>query len=345
MTEPRARPHFSARSTGAAAASLAEKHFETDFPSGRPFQVVSLGMNAVDWICRLPDYPKHNSKMQLDEVVRLGGGPAATAAALCARYGLSVRYVGRVGDDEIGRFSAEDLAKENMELSCLEVIQGAVTQFAVILVDRPTGERTVLWRRDPKLNYGPGELNKEWIAAGQVLHMDGHELHSRAEAARWAKAAGMIVSLDIDNPGPGVDEVLALTDFALPTEAFVCRYGETTDWRQGLRQVARACPGFVAATRGKRGVGVHWEGEIVEVPSFPIRAIESTGAGDVFHGAFVYSLFQDWTIERSLRFANAAGALACTRVGARGGIPPVQEILRKIGEATPLPEGREEAVS
>ncbi|HSR51600.1 MAG TPA: carbohydrate kinase family protein [Acidobacteriota bacterium] len=312
-------------------AHLDDVFFELDLPPERPFQVVSLGMNAVDWICRLPVYPPHNSKIKLDELLKLGGGPAATAGALCGRWGLGTKYVGRVGDDDVGRFSLADLRSEPMDCSDVEVIEGADSQLAVILVDRPSGERTVLWQRDPRLDYHPGQLRPQQITCGQVLHMDGNELPARAEAARWAQAAGMPVCLDIDRPGPGDRELLQSVDFALPTEAFVKRFASTDDWREGLMAVKDACPGWVGCTRGRQGVAVAWENRIVEVPSFDIRPLESTGAGDVFHGAFVYSLFQSgWSLRRKLRFSCAAGALSCTRVGARGGIPPLQEVLQLL---------------
>ena len=137
----------------------------------------------------------------------------------------------------------------------------------------------------------------------------------------------MAVCLDIDRPGSGVEELLAWTDYVLPTERFVRALSGHSELREGLESLASLCPGFLAATCGHRGLLAVWEGEIVEVPSFPVKVLESTGAGDVFHGAFVYSLFQDWSVWRSLRFANAAGALACTRIGARGGIPPLEEVL------------------
>ena len=308
---------------------LDDQFFDFKLPPGRPYQVVSLGMNAVDWICRLPVYPPHNSKIQMDSMIRMGGGPAATAAALCARYGLQVKYVGRVGDDEIGLFSLQDLKREKMDVSSVEMIPAAASQFAVILVDRPSGERTVLWRYDPKLNY-EGDLRRQWVTCGQVLHLDGEDLPSRLQAARWAKKAGMQVCLDIERPAEGVEELLRLADFPLPTEKFVCSLAGTSDCHQALRSVSEIAGGFVGATRGGRGVAVCWQGEVIEIPSFPVRVVESTGAGDVFHGAFAYSLFQGWSLRRCLRFGNAAGALACTRLGARGGIPPLQEVLQML---------------
>lgn len=308
-------------------SSLDEVHFDVSLPQDRPFQVVGLGMNAVDWICHLPVYPEHNSKTAITEMVKLGGGPAATATALCGRYGLRSKYVGRVGDDEIGTYSLKDLEREPMDTEAVEVIPGASTQFAVILVDEPTGERTVLWKRDPRLNYRSDELRKEWVTCGQVLHLDGNEYKSRVQAARWAREAGMKICLDLDRVEAGVEELLAIADFVLPSENFVRSFSGRSDWEYGLLAVSRATEGFVAVTRGVYGVAAFWEGEIVRVPSFPVKVVESTGAGDVFHGAFVYSLFQDWSIEHCLRFSNAAGALACTRVGARGGIPVLEEVL------------------
>lgn len=309
---------------------LEQVHFALNLPQGRTFQVIGLGLNAVDWICVLPHYPEHNTKIQVEEMYKLGGGQIATACALCARYSLKVRYIGRVGDDEIGRFSLDDLGQEPMDISCVDVVAGAFSQFAVILVDRPTGERTILWKRDPKMLYRPGELKQEWIVDGQLLHLDGHDQAACIQASRWAREAGMKVSLDIDKCRPGVEELLELADFVLPTIGFALQFSGKDDWREGLLRVAEVTPGFVAATRGKEGVAAVWKGRIVEIPGIQVQAVDTTGAGDVFHGAFVYSLFQGWSIERCLIFANVGGALACTRYGARGGIPTLQEIFAHL---------------
>ncbi len=116
--------------------NLDEVYLNIDWPADRPFQVIGFGLNAVDWICVLPHYPRHDTKVQIEQMYRLkGGGEVATASALCARYGLKVRYIGRVGDDEMGRFCLKDLRKEPMDTSYVEVIAGAFSQFAIIMVD------------------------------------------------------------------------------------------------------------------------------------------------------------------------------------------------------------------
>lgn len=306
---------------------LEQARFDIEWPVGRPCQLVGFGLNAVDWICRVPHFPAHGSKVRLEGLTKMGGGQVATASALCARYGLKVRYVGRVGDDEVGSFSLRGLAEEPMDISCVETIPGAQSQFAIILVDRPTGERTILWDRDAKLNYRPGEVKREWISVGQVLHVDGHDQPACIEAARWARAAGMKACLDIDKVQLGVEELLAMTDFALPSVNFLRRFTGLNDWREALFRLREATPGFVACTRGGAGCAAVWEEGIHEVGSFPMRALDTTGAGDVFHGAFIYALLRDWTVGRCLRFSNAAAALSVTRIGSRGGIPPLEAVL------------------
>lgn len=311
-------------------SDLEDVSFGIQWPEDRPFQLVGMGLNAVDWICVLPHYPEHNSKVQIDKMYKRGGGQVATASALCARYGLKVRYVGRVGDDEIGKFSLQDLQKESMDLSCLQTVAGATSQFAVILVDRPSGERTILWDRDPALHWGDKELKPDSVVEGQLLHLDGHDQPASIQAARWAREAGMKVSLDIDKVQPGVEELLALTDFLIPGTSFVREFSGQEDWRKGLQTLSEATSGFVAVTLGKEGVGVLWEDEILEVPGMTVDSVDTTGAGDVFHGAFLYGLFQDWSVGRCLRFANSAGALSCTQYGARGGIPPLEKVTSMV---------------
>ena len=295
-------------------------YFDIEWPMGRPFQVIGFGLNAVDWICVLPRYPEYDSKLEIEERYQLGGGQIATASALCARYGLRVRYVGRVGDDETGRFSLEDLAKEPMDISCVDVVEGAFSQFAVILIDRSTGERTILWKRDPKMHYREGELRREWIVEGQLLHMDGHDQPACIQAARWAREAGMKVSLDVDRVQSGVEELLELSDFSIFTIDFILGFTGKKEWKEGLAAISEVSRGFVAVTRGKYGTAALWKGRIFEIPGITIKAVDTTGAGDVFHGAFAYALLQNWSVGRCLRFANAAGALACQSYGARGGI-------------------------
>lgn len=307
---------------------LDHEFFNVQWPSGRAWQVVGFGLNAVDWICTVPSYPEHNTKMRFKSLIQLGGGQVATAMSLCARYGLQVRYVGRVGDDPVGQFSMESLSKEPMDLSGVEMISGSGSQLSIILVDEPTGERTIIWDRDDRLIYGPADVPRDIIVSAQLLHVDGHDEDASIQAALWAREAGMKICLDVDKIQPRVEELLRLCDFAIPTIGFLQRFTGQLDWREALLHVDRITPGFTAVTLGKDGCAAVWQGEIYEIPGFSITSVDATGAGDVFHGAFIYGLFHNWSVHKILRFSNAAGALSCTRIGARGGIPTLEEIDR-----------------
>ena len=301
--------------------------FGIQWPAGRPFQIIGLGLNAVDWIYVLPRYPTHGGKVQIENIYKRGGGQVATASALCARYGLKVRYVGRVGDDAIGEFSLDDLRSEPMDVSCVDQVPGASSQFATILVDRPTGERTILWDRDSRLLYKAGELDRDRLVEGQLLHLDGHDQAASIQAARWAKEVDMKVSLDIDKVQPGVEELLGLIDFLIPSVNFVRQFSGIQNWREGLLVLSEHTAGFVGVTRGSQGAAALCEGNLVEFPGIRVKCVDTTGAGDVFHGAFVYALLENHSVGTCLRFANTAAALSCTRYGARGGIPPLEEVF------------------
>lgn len=309
---------------------LDEVYFNIEWPRNRPVQLVGLGLNSVDWICILPHFPEHDTKIQVESLHKVGGGPVATASALCARYGLKVRYLGRVGDDEMGQFSLQDLEKEPMDVSGLEVIKGASSLLSIIIVDRPTGERTILWDRDPTLHYKAGDLKEESIAEGQLLHLDGYDQSACIQAARYARKAGMKVSLDIEQVRPGVEELLALADFVIPNLNFVREFSAKQDWKEGLLTLSGMTEGCIAVTLGKQGAAAVWEGRILEIPGLTIKPVDTTGAGDVFHGAFLYALFQAWSLGQCLRFANLAAALSCTRYGSRSSIPSLQEVMAQV---------------
>lgn len=306
--------------------NLNEVIIPLNLPSNRAFQVIGFGENAVDQVCKVPEYPRHDTKVQMEKMLMLGGGTIATACSLCARYGLKTRYVGRVGDDEKGAFARKELASEPMDL-VIEVVPMASSHFSLIIVDRPTGGRTILWERDPRLLYAEGELNPKALLEGQILHLDGNDVPASIQAATWARESGMKIFLDVDKVQDNVDQLLSLVDFAIPSLEFVKNFSGKDDWREGIKEVKKKCPGLVVVTLGDEGSAVLWKNEIRHFKAFPIKTVDSTGAGDVFHGAFIFGMLQGWSLGRCLRFSNAAGGLACTRLGARSAIPTLEAVL------------------
>jgi len=245
------------------------------------------------------------------------GGQVATALATCARLGLRARYIGSVGSDNWGKAQLASLREEKLELLVREV-EGAASQVAVILLEEGVGERTILWRRDPKLQFPVEALQRETITSARVLHIDGCDSEAALQAARWAKEAGLPVVIDIDEVyGESTHELLRLVDYLIAGSDFAEDPGELAA-RYGCK--------VVGITRGAEGAVFLDRGRLIESRAFKVPVADTTGAGDVFHGGFIYGLLQNWSLEDVIRFAHAIAAMKCMHVGARRGIPTLQEV-------------------
>jgi sugar/nucleoside kinase (ribokinase family) len=294
-----------------------------------PFDVVGLGLNAVDQLCTVPEYPRFNTKTRIQDYRMLGGGQTATAMTVCGRFGLRAAYLGKVGSDERGRFSRRSLEAEPLDLSGLITVEGAYNQYAIIIVDARSGERTILWDRDPALRFDADDWGREKICAGRVLHLDGHEVPASIRAARWAREAGIPVSLDSDTIREGYEALLENVDILISSESFPARLTGISSLEKALEKIAGqyGCA-VTGATLGREGSLVYCGGRFIRTPGHRVACADTTGAGDVFHGAFIYAMLQGWELEEVLSFANIAAALKCTKPGARAAIPGLPEVMQ-----------------
>jgi sulfofructose kinase len=292
--------------------------------------IVGVGLNATDTIIRLPHFPAFNSKVEFRLSEILPGGQVATAITACARWGLKARYVGKIGDDSFGLLQQDEMRKAGIEAHWIVTPQ-CQSQSSFILVDEETGERTVLWRRDPRLELFPAEIRREWVVRAKLLHVDGHDCAGATEAARWAGLAHIPVTADLDNLYPGVEALLENVDFAITSKEFPDRICGESELFVSLPAIAsRFGCRLTAATLGTDGV-LAWDRQRFHYsPAFEVRPVDTTGAGDVFHAAFAYALLRGDEIPRSLEFSCAAAGLSCTGMGARGGIASLSEIEELI---------------
>jgi len=295
---------------------------------GKEFQVVGMGLNAVDRILTVARYPNLGGKEKILNEQVLPGGQVATAMIACHVLGLrKVRYIGKVGDNDYGRISRQSLEESGVDCRYLVTESGTANQAAVILVDAASGERTIFWQRSDRLNFRPGELTEESVCCAPVLHLDGHDEDAALWCARKAKEHGITTVLDIDKVRRRSRELLPMIDFCIMSETFPRVLTGEDNLEKALKATSRICSGFLASTLGARGVCFLWEDQLLAVPGYQIQAVDTTGAGDVFHGAFIYALIQGWPLSRALCFANAAAALGCTVRGARGGLRSADDVL------------------
>ncbi len=295
--------------------------------------VVGLGLNATDTVMTVREFPALGGKERVVASSLQAGGQTATALVTCRRLGLKVRYIGKVGDDPAGQLQLASLRREGLDMAYTKVVRGAPNQYGYIIVDQATGERTVFWDRDSRLTVQPDELKPTAITSARLLHLDGCDVEAALVAARWAHRAHIPVLADLDTVYKKVEKLFPYLDYLIASTHFLPAVTGHADPFKVLENMAREyrvrTPGM---TLGRDGALVYHAGRFFYSPGFVVETVDTTGAGDVFHGAFAYALLAGWDIARALDFSNAMAALNCTALGARGGIKSRAEAERLIAE-------------
>ena len=305
--------------------------FPFSLPLEREFDAIGFGLNAVDHLVVVPEYPAFDTKVRLLEHTQAAGGQTASAMVGLQRLGLKTAYAGRFGSDPEGKFGLASLGAEGVDTGCAEVIKGARNQVAFIIIDKRNGERTIIWDRDERLAYNADEAPVNLAGRGRVLHLDAHDPLACARMARASREAGTITSADIDNIYDGLPELLPLIDILVSSSEFPRRLTGISDERASLVEMkARYGCAIVGMTLGLRGALLYHNGTFIESPAFdvPGGCRDTTGAGDAFHAGLLFGLLTGEEVEMSLRLANATAALKCRGLGARTTLPSRDELLR-----------------
>lgn len=297
--------------------------------------VVGVGANSVDYVNRLPAYPEPQgpfSKMRIREQAVCCGGQTATALAACASLGLGTRYLGATGTDSNGKRIREELARRGIDASDA-VIRDVPNQFAVILVDEQTGERIVLWDRDERLRLRPRDIAAEAFHGARLVHVDDVDQPAAILAAQMARDAGLPVTSDIDRITDLTPELVAAVTIPIFAEHVPSGLTGLADLAQALRRLRQDHEGLLIVTCGAAGALALDGDRLIQSPGFPVSAVDTTGAGDVFRGGLIFALLRGWDTEEALRFANAAAAVSCTRLGAIDGVPSLADVEQLIASA------------
>lgn len=295
----------------------------------RQFDVVGVGLNATDTLLTVSRFPLRGGKVAFDEEIVSPGGQVATAMVACQRLGLRAKYIGSVGDDERGRLQMESLRSSGVDIEHVQMRGNCASQSAYIVVDRESGERTVFWRRDDCLRIDPGQIADDQILGARLLHIDGHDTPAVERAASIARRGAIPVVVDVDTIYPGFDLVLPHVDYLIGSSEFPGRWTGEDDPFEALAIIEAKYGMKVAAmTLGESGALALSDGRFHYAPGFVVDCVDTTGAGDVFHGAFCYGLLAGFSLEHALTFSNAMAALNCQAPGARGGIASLEEVER-----------------
>jgi sugar/nucleoside kinase (ribokinase family) len=284
----------------------------------KSFDVAGVGSNSVDHVLVLPDLPPPlftSAKIALRAQSVRCGGQTATTLGTCRALGLTTKYIGVIGRDEDGRRVRQALERRGIDVTYL-VEHEASSQTATILIHPESGSRIVLSDRDPRLTLRTEEIPADVLAGAHIVHVDDVDVGAAIYAARVAREAGAVVTSDIDHPSEHTDELLAAVTVPIFAEEMPSLLTGVSDVEGALRKLRRRHSGVLCVTLGERGA-VALEGD-------------TTGAGDVFRGGYIYGLRSGWPLPEILKFAAAAAAVSCTRLGALDGVPLLEDVERLV---------------
>jgi ribokinase len=301
--------------------------------------IVGLGYCSWDYLGILDHIPDFDAPTEsMFDFAISGGGPVSTALVTLARLGARSGYIGVLGDDEPGRSALRAFQDEGIDTTRLRVEAGARSAVCFCLVQAGTAKRVILCYRGTTPEVELDDADRRYLTGARFLHLDGHHLAAAIDAARWMRDAGGTVVLDANRPRPGLEHLLPWVDVLITNSHFPVAYCANSDLEQAMGELLGGNTSLVVTTVGAEGCLCRTRQNSWKVPGLAVEAVDTTGAGDAFHGAFLYGLSQGWSVERTALFANATAALNCRALGGRGALPrrsEVEALLQAQGRTAP----------
>lgn len=301
-------------------------------------KIAGLGQCSLDHLFIVDSFPLPDTKKEVIEWSISGGGPVATALVSLARLGMRCSFHGIIGDDEAGRKIADSLRSEHIDIGGVLTRPGSSSQVAFIAVEKGSGRRTIFWKRPTAAPLMPHELPDDFLDNADFLLLDGLMREASVRAAREAKGKGIPVMLDAGKIREGMLELACLCDYVVSSEEFAKEFTTGSgpfDPEKAALSMQRFGAKAATVTLGDRGSITVSGNDLFHTPAFSVDAVDTTGAGDVFHGGYIYGLLQKWDIKKVVRFASAFAALKCRKPGGRSGIPSLGEVDAFLQEKGP----------
>ena len=300
--------------------------------------IICVGHSALDRVFTVEAWPQGSAKVVATRFAEVGGGMAANAAVAVARLGGEAHFWGPVGADSVADIMCAQLQAEGVDVRGFHRVAGLQSSTSAILIDA-RGERLVVGYRGTALEATAEWMGLDSVAAAGALLADVRWPGGALAALRAARIAGVVAVLDGDTAERPVLESLAReSEYALFSEAGLACFCAAGDIETGLRQALALGARLAAVTQGERGVRWVEAGSakgVQHLPAYPVRAVDTLAAGDVFHGAFALELARGKAPSEALRFASAAAAIKCTRPAGRKGSPTRDEVEHFLREACP----------
>jgi sulfofructose kinase len=290
----------------------------------RPGLVVGVGLATVDLLCVAPRIDERLVELSIFSMQ--GGGSFSTALAMAASLGAKARFFGRLADDDFGRFVLSAL-RGLVDTSQVSVERGKISPVSLVNIDELTRKRKIMFTRGSTTPLLPRDLPPRLLDGASLLVIDGYQPALQAAIAEKARAKGITVLLNAGHLVGGMGELLALSDIVIGSERFASEFAPSDDVQKSLREITRIGPRVAVITMGEAGAMALEDRKLVQQEAIDVFVADTTGAGDVFCGAFAYASLQRWPLERALPFANAAAGLTCRSLGAQSALPTLAEVV------------------
>lgn len=291
-------------------------------------EVVGFGQACVDYIGPCPYFPKEDGKVKLSELYVKCGGPIATALITLSRLGIKTSFIGAISNDVFGEMIIKNFRKEGVDISHIKVIKGYRSQFAFISIT--DGKRTIFWIPPSFPDLDPKEIDLSPFKKAKVIHLDELMIDASIEVAKQARSMGMDVVIDADSLKDGIEELFKLVDVLIIPEDMAKKMEGDISNETILRRLKLLGPRQVIITLGERG-SIGFDGKsIIHQKAFKVDVVDTTGAGDVYHGAYIFGMLKGWNMKECMRFASACAALKCAKFGAQEGIPTLDDVKRLL---------------
>jgi len=296
-------------------------------------EIVGIGANVLDTLLSVAHYPTEDTKQKAEGIKQCGGGPCATGLCAAAKLGASAAFLGTVSDDSAGSFLIADFEKYGVSTEYIGRAAGCRAFTSYILLAADTVSRTCIFDRGDVPPLRLNDAQKDAIRQAKILMVDGNNLDAAIEGAKIARECGTKVLYDAGGLYKGVERLLPLADYLIPSKEFALRHTGETDVKEAAKRLkAMYSPETVVITCGKVGGIFLTDGTPREYPALPAEAIDSNGAGDVFHGAYAFAMCRGWDTETACLFSSGVSALKCTRIGAREAVPNYTETVKYLKE-------------
>ncbi|SYZ74719.1 putative Uncharacterized sugar kinase YihV [Candidatus Zixiibacteriota bacterium] len=293
------------------------------------FDCLGLGIAPIDILYQIGAFPKPGSKIDALDITIQGGGPIPTAMVTLSRLGMKAALLAAVGGDLFGQFVIDQLRREKVDTSHI-IIKKKPTAVACGWFEKGSGRRTIALNL--KIKISPGDINLARLPHMKMIHLDGRDLNACMKLARYAKKIKIPVVFDIGSIRNDVSPIFPLVDHLVCSSDYALPFTQTKTILDSISRLRRLCPGTIVVTAGIDGsIGYSRHDGLAFARAYKVKTVDTTGAGDVYHGAYIYGLLKNWPLEKRMQFASAAAALKCTRPGGRLGIPDLKQVKKFMG--------------